>query len=610
MSAFRMLSAGAIERFSRETFYRMLLTVTRKKHPIESIRPSRGDALSYIKSLEQLKRQVNSLKRTKRRILYSADEIENIGRYFKVFFDDLEYLRDLKAYFDERILKYIVEISNQATLSILSRQRTRTGAGARSGTTSASGTWLPKLKTPNANKSKSSLEISAKKEMKNITHLVNTLRCLEIKWANVLREEDIDSENYEAETRKAMMKQRDRSCFELIWYLIPDLFAKASKAVKLSRQWVLKITSYYDILLSADIKKKTKEILAKIAEINQSIAVDEEKVKVLEVEMKRLSLKEHRHNLLTKDYNSTKEKIDRASSSYHKTQLEQKSLNRKLQDTNSLSTDEYNNLTTKLEQVKWKISTCQTELKIQKFNLSLLQQDLILEADMRSTFIRFQETVKEMLQGLNSKIEMKKETKRKLEKEIVLLKANNRKQQDLTKDGRLSGDVAAEKEEDNNGRNNQSDDADDDADDNDDDDNDYYYNDDDDDDDEDNEDYGDEEDDDVGDDIGDGEDSDYLDSESDVFVQISERLSEPRAFEHFNQNVYLYTNSAKSLKQNHKREVRYNDNVTVSKIPNDSDIFITMQHRNFESLTSYLNSKSHSSNSLQRKSRIPRLKVQ
>lgn len=587
----------------------MLLSVTRKKHPIESIRPSRADALSYIKSLEQLKRQVNSLKRTKRRILYSADEIENIGRYFKLFFDDLEYLRDLKSYFDERILKYIVEVSNQATLSILSRQRIRTGAGARSGTTSASGTWLPKLKTPNA-KSKNSLEISAKKEMKNITHLVNTLRCLEIKWANVLREEDIDSENYEAETRKSMMKQRDRSCFELIWYLIPDLFAKASKAVKLSRQWVLKITSYYDILLSADIKKKTKEILTKVAEINRSIAVDEEKVKVLEVEMKRLSLKEHRHNLLTKDYNSTKEKIDRASSSYHKTQLEQKSLNRKLQDTNSLTTDEYNNLTSKLEQVKWKLSTCQTELKIQKFNLSLLQQDLILEADMRSTFIRFQETVKEMLQGLNSKIEMKKETKRKLEKEIVLLKANNRKQQDLSKDGRQSGDVAAEEEGDNNGRNNQSDDADDDADDNDADDNDYYYHDNDDDDDEDNEDCGDDEDDDVGDEIGGEEDSDYLDSESDVFVQISERLSEPRTFEHFNQNVYLYTNSAKSLKQNHKREVRYNDNVTVSKISNDSDIFITMQHRDFENLSSYLNSKSYSSNSIQRKSRIPRLKVQ
>jgi hypothetical protein len=82
----------------------------------------------------------------------------------------------------------------------------------------------------------------------------------------------------------------------------------------------------------------------------------------------------------------------------------------------------YNELLKKCKHLEMEIENRQTTLQMLEFEKSVVQEDYLIELEMRPHFIHFMGDVQQKIENLKSTVKEKQNAKKQLEKQIVLIK--------------------------------------------------------------------------------------------------------------------------------------------------------------------------------------------
>lgn len=393
--------------FSKMKFQQMLLDMTKKSHSFGHA-THKASVERPLTSIKQFKSLATSMKNGRRRN-FTNNDMNVLTQHL----NQLECLLNLKSYFDDRIFASILKITSQWQIT---REK------------------LQKLKMADRNRNcfqddfqKVNCCSRTDDDIKEMIVCLNQIQTVELRWTNMIDCSELNLAFFEKSTKKEILTQKERSPFELICYVLPDLAKKIEKCVKFSRKWLEFASSEHNnqhIFPGTDSREKIRDTWMKIIEIDESILKDEQKFRRLQRELKRLAYKEVRYVMLKDDYKMTADKLDQVRNDYSDALLERHSLNLKIQKEPNFS--EETEAITKLSKVGDRIKASHNDMKMLKYSFALLQEDMTLEASMRSSYIRFEDNVKEMMSELQLQIEEKKKEKRRLDKELILLKANNK----------------------------------------------------------------------------------------------------------------------------------------------------------------------------------------
>lgn len=392
--------------FSKIKFQQMLLDMKKSHsfgHAIHKASIERP-----LTSIKQFKSLATSMKNGRRRNLTNNDM-----NVLTQHLNQLECLLNLKSYFDDRIFAFILKITSQWQITKEKLQKSKMADRNR--------------KCFQDDFQKVNCCSPTDDDIKEMIICLNQIQAVELRWANMIDCSELNLAFFEKSTKKEILTQKERSPFELICYVLPDLAKKIEKCVKFSRKWLEFVSSEHNnqhVFPGTDSREKIQDMWMKIIEIEETILKDEQKLRRLQKELKRLAYKEVRYVMLKDDYMMTADKLEKVRNDYSNALLERHSLNLKIQKVPNFS--EETEVITKLSNVGDRIKASHNDMKMLKYSFALLQEDMTLEASMRSSYIRFEENVKEMMSELQLQIEEKKKEKRRLDKELILLKANSK----------------------------------------------------------------------------------------------------------------------------------------------------------------------------------------
>ena len=403
LDAFQSLISKSLNNLSKIKFNQTLLESAKKlsfSHAASSV-----GIEGPLTSVKQLKSLASSLKHDRRHNLFTVDEQFAMNQHLS----RLEYLLELKSFFHDRIFSFIWKITSQWQSIVENMQKSE----------------MAERKSVEDDITKVNDCSLTEEDVKEITEFVNRINDIESRWTKMTDCSELDLTLFEDETKEVILTP-EKSPLQLICYMIPDMTKKIEKCVELSKKW-LKVVSqkqiHQNISTGIESRRKIIEASKKILQIGESIREDEKRARRLQTELKRLANKEVRYVVLKDDYETTAEKLEQVCSDYRNAVLERHSLNRRiLKEPGFSETNERK----KLDEVGNRIEASHKDMKMLKYSFALLQEDMALEASMRSSYIRFEENVKSRLSKLEMQIAEKKQKKKKVEKELILLKANSK----------------------------------------------------------------------------------------------------------------------------------------------------------------------------------------
>ena len=281
MAAFEKLLQHANSRFSKEKLYQMLMVLLRGIPKMRQPHRPKSELTfiaEKITSVGQIRELISRLQNEKRRGIQREEEV-HLVKYFETFFRDLDYLRSLKKYFDERIYCCLYEYfydpesdvtsldMNQPDINHANEQLPLSNDDqehqqssqinqhnnnynnrqkfTETNTTIASSkspifalTEMNKYNENDAAINKTvPISVDQMSCKEKLSHAVRELYVLNDKWDYLLSDADLSRVYFDPDSHYELLQFQDQSNFELVFRLIPDIFVKAYKAIELAKLW-------------------------------------------------------------------------------------------------------------------------------------------------------------------------------------------------------------------------------------------------------------------------------------------------------------------------------------------------------------------------------------
>ena len=456
IAAFEKLLRHAMARFSKERLYDMLQTVNEDtqasvRYPKsartagEAKKPSTAPVIK-IKSVAQVKTSVKTFEK-KGEKNWSEKERQAI-KYFEVFQKDISYLGDLKKYFMENVhsvlLKDYFDPADRVRKSPTARSDTGSN-GARGLTSRGSNKSFVKStkKSPVVTKSDAHVQ-----EKQRLSEIITEMDEINSKWSGLLADRDLNPEDFDPDSHHELTQFSNFAAFEPILRLVPDVFVKCYKAVDVAREWWKLASIIYagrlplkskrpsptpspavkpptpkpeDVM--EDFSKSAKDIKRNITEIADSIRENEMKLENLGEEMKSLETRDDRIEDLTNGFERMDTKLKTAQDEYSSI-LEDRQ--RTVDEISKVprGSDQHYDLTKRKNSMDLELQKHQNKLRLLEFEKSVVQEDYLLELELRPTFIHFLGDIKQQIDEIKEDIANKQTEKSQLEKQLALLKTN------------------------------------------------------------------------------------------------------------------------------------------------------------------------------------------
>ena len=476
LAAFERLLLHAMSRFSKENLYHMLRHVMRWVQDDSSKNSQLTDNDNYrstfkLKSVLQLKECVTLMrgKRTHRSV-----EDDHVFKYYDLFLNDLLYLKDLKKYFDDEIYKSLMKYhyepsigknkgqggSNQNKSPSITPRKGRYitvgtdeedsghGSQTESNDTQRSPRTLNIRNKGKSTRNKDNTGSAAPDAEKSYRETVCELQDILKKWDGLLSEGSLNLNDFDPDSYHELMQFTNYSQFEPVLRLVPDIFAKCYKCIDLAKVWlkesniVLKDiplnqapdsskekteleeqTNSEDQSTAREFVTQIRDIKSQLSDIEQSIEDDERKLDDYTREMSRLTDRDDRFSKLTSEFGKMDSVLTLAAANYQKSKVEQYAAASKLRVCPRDSYD-YSSLKEKLRKLDKEVSENHWKLKLLEFEKATVQEDYLVEIGVRPSFIRFIDDTKGKMSELQEGVQVKKEEKLKLGKQLALMKTN------------------------------------------------------------------------------------------------------------------------------------------------------------------------------------------
>ena len=496
ITAFEKLLRHAISRFSKERLYSMLQVAAEEqkaanpsqprgaKTAAEAKKPTTASILK-IKSMDQLRQSMKPLiKREEKNVKLSEKEKQAL-RYLETFENDYKYLGNLKRHFDDNIHSVLLkDYFDPADRPRRSALKERTEGNDRATLSSRN------VKGKNAKKGPQPTEEEIRTaEMQKLFAVVTQMEELERKWAGLLKDRELNPDDFDPDSSHELMTFSNYSVFEPLLRLAPDAFVKCYNAVDMAKEWLTLAKSIYGDRLPLkskvreqkpksrentlpksressimsksrestlspkespqpkspeDQKPKTspdpdesmkvaneyaqqaKEIKQNIRDIGEAIQENEIKLENLNEEMQALESREGRIDELTNNFEQVDSKLLHAQKEYNTFLYERQQTMENMNNVRRGS-QEHNELMNRANQFSAELTKRQSALKVLEYKKNVVQEDYLLELELRPNFIHFLGDLKQQVEDIKMTIKDKQTEKQELEKQLALLKTNTEK---------------------------------------------------------------------------------------------------------------------------------------------------------------------------------------
>ncbi|XP_064648173.1 uncharacterized protein LOC135500567 isoform X2 [Lineus longissimus] len=472
MAAFEKLTEHANSKFSRDKLYEMLYMVSNgvpylRGNKIQLDQAGNRGLITSIRQLRELHATINGRKRKG----LQKEEEAVIMKFFETFFKDLQYLKNLKAYFDERIYCVLYEyfydpldISVNVAASVADdASRDQDSDSGHSSQTFSDEDRSPPTRSKHEKKGSKSTprtrfnintiihdigggagqideNLPREKiiEREKLIQSVHELYEVNRSWEAILTEEDLNVGFFDPDSVHEIARYKDVAKFELVLRLIPDIFTKCFKSITLAKVWWNHAAKIYKESLeeSSPVDRertydmKVSEFTNKVSRLGEDIVREEQQVIVYENDLRKLRMRENRVTDLNSESEKLESRKERAEKAYKDTVHERERLKEALENTIQ-GTVKYNKVAMDLRSAEERLVEQHEEVKLLEYHLDILKGDYNVELEVRPSFMRFTDSLQDKISELEKSVAVKKVDKRKIEKTLVLMRTNREKMREI-----------------------------------------------------------------------------------------------------------------------------------------------------------------------------------
>ena len=329
----------------------------------------------------------------------SEGHLEKHVMYCRWYLDNLNYLKELKTQFDNRI--YLP----------LTRNMTTTDSDTENAKDNKSGQEKNK---PILEYRHSCPDITDLYDYTDLRNIVGRLGYLRDRLSHLLEDEgEIDVDLFSV---NSALDDTDNKADQRFLRLVPDILVKLNNAATLAQQWLdIAATKEFDAGTRLTKLERVKTILGdRLANINNEIQSKQKELSVEAGDLKELRKREERSNSISSQHQSLEIKVNRSLEKIDRAV-------KQISDIEDLITTAAGNkqftsqLNQELKKKRRELNELNQNLKILEFEREITTEDLCLELEIKPELIRLTTNLQEKCQNLESILEAMRLEKERLE---------------------------------------------------------------------------------------------------------------------------------------------------------------------------------------------------
>ena len=329
----------------------------------------------------------------------SEGHLEKHVMYCRWYLDNLNYLKELKTQFDNRV--YLP----------LTRNMTTTDSDTENVKDYKSGQEKTK---PILEYRHSCPDITDLYDYTDLRNIVGRLDYLRDRLSHLLEDEgEIDVDLFSV---NSAFDENDNKADQRFLRLVPDILVKLNNAATLAQQWLdIAATKEFDAGTRLTKLERVKTILGdRLANINNEIQSKQKELSVEAGDLKELRKREERSNSISSQHQSLEIKVNRSLEKIDRAV-------KQISDIEDLITTAAGNkqftsqLNQELKKKRRELNELNQNLKILEFEREITTEDLCLELEIKPELIRLTTNLQEKCQNLESILEAMRLEKERLE---------------------------------------------------------------------------------------------------------------------------------------------------------------------------------------------------
>ena len=419
ISAFEKLLQHAISRFSKEKLYQKLRTLSSALGGFlpdtgrNAVEPTTSGRLSSLRQLRDILDTAASgvfseLGITEERLFLD---------FFQRFFVDIDYLRQLKKQFDNKIYRCLYEYYydmelDEATIDDTSSDNTNTDPAK---THIGSSTNAP---------------FDEKSYEEKLEYAIREMHTVNTKWDALFREEPLHMDSFDQDSYHEIVQFSHCSQFEPLLRLVPDIFVRAYKSIELAKTWWTAANNVYGFLPrqqaanASEYQIAVDQLVSDIAELSEEIRRQESLMASLKQDMLMLKKRENRCIVLGGEYDKIEERKNRAYEHYNVLLERRRRLIERLESLDE-DTSTYRSTQMDVRKLDDKLTVARQQQEQLSFQFEIVKQDFCLELELRPEFIRYVADVKGKMTEAEDAVSDARHRKKANEKRLALMRTNS-----------------------------------------------------------------------------------------------------------------------------------------------------------------------------------------
>ncbi|XP_077978649.1 uncharacterized protein LOC144434069 [Glandiceps talaboti] len=471
IASFEKLVQHGISKFSKERLHRMLTEIAPTDTRLTSFRDLRHLIEITAKS---------------RKLSQTDSDIAQISKYFNAFFNDIEHLRKMKSNFDERIYSVLYEFFYDPVVEdIISSKKDMEKGASQS---RRKGDILKRLNRFSVGDQALSIAAFEEllQECEDLSATMAELKDLDQQWQMLLDDDDIDGNIFDDESLQELAPFANYKHFEHIFRFVPDVLGKSYNATELGKRWWISAEKIHNLLHRNKESRESQDSKADdeiILESDEDISLEEEgeedeevdedmsgneaddelghnedtflklsdsengrySITDLEDRLQELlrNINKHEQDLKVQKGDLTRllrreARVTKLAGNLEEAVTTQESVLQQIKDIAERKenmktrigkckkdTKQYRDLSGKLAGLEKNLQKLKHSSSYHDFQHTLYASDLDVELEVQPSMIRFVGDVQDKIRNLELCLTEEKSEKRRVEKELVLLKTNN-----------------------------------------------------------------------------------------------------------------------------------------------------------------------------------------
>lgn len=444
-----------------------------------------------INSLKQVRDVVNGLELKEASGEKLNDRQIVALRHFSTFAKDIAYLRESRTYFHKNVYWCLLEDFYDPNEPLESRLSLSPPDSDKRDPTELSqtvGGRINRKVKPSRRPPKNGKKPEAPKEndRKRIHKVVSELEEAMRKWNELLEDGELKIEYFDDDSNHEVVHYLHCAPFELVFRVVPDVFIKCYRALDLAREWIKIAEKIYKGRLplrrkvkgpeeeeeedeeeegesterdeeetvvaeqqqkegvpeqevpeqeedptqvaARNYKSHMKKIQSRIVDVTEVLQQHEQQMTELTKEMAILKAREVRVDKLNANFENADSQLQTAQKEFTKYLNERQKTIDEISEIPSGSI-RHSELSKKADVLERELTKRRCELSLLEYQKSVVQEDFLLELELRPTFIHFVGDVQVRMTDITMDVHDKKTEKEKLEKQLSLMITNTDKVQ-------------------------------------------------------------------------------------------------------------------------------------------------------------------------------------